>query len=357
MRRVDRDAAPGPASLLTPGRTGQTELDRAITHHGPPRNPGVFTFRAYKGDDVRHALENLFYGKCAYCESRYDVSGPVDIEHYRPKGKVDGAKGHPGYWWLAAEWTNLLPSCLDCNRRRYQPTPDSFFSLSGALEASRGSGFIPLATGKESCFPIAATGVRVTTRPEPAQAAAALEAEHALLLNPCSDKPDEHLVFFIDRLKPLGIVYPAKMGSTIAPVLPIASQEVAEIEAAAREAGVSVKAAISIQTYGLNRLALVQERTRLLRKLEFLGSVATELFAIADGLGRIDVAGGDLNIRDEAIVRARATAHRVLAEIRSLAMPDAPFSAMVKAWVEVFKENLRRRRPGMSQDAQRQDGP
>ena len=78
---------------------------------------------------------NVFHGKCAYCETR--ISGfPGDTEHFRPKGRVrdlnpvlnDGSLQivkiqddngdeieHPGYFWLAYHWKNLLPSCEYCN--------------------------------------------------------------------------------------------------------------------------------------------------------------------------------------------------------------------------------------------------
>src|SRR4051812_22350680 len=75
-------------------------------------------------------LDKLFGGKCAYCEVIIEASHPTEVEHYRPKGAVkdeeeevvtiqtpNGAEDHPGYWWLAYEWNNLLPSCIDCNRR------------------------------------------------------------------------------------------------------------------------------------------------------------------------------------------------------------------------------------------------
>jgi len=72
--------------------------------------------------------QNLFHNKCAYCEIY--LSGFIpDAEHFRPKGKVtyqsstikvkdeDGTEiVHPGYFWLAYNWKNLLPSCHTCNR-------------------------------------------------------------------------------------------------------------------------------------------------------------------------------------------------------------------------------------------------
>lgn len=77
--------------------------------------------------------KNAFNNKCAYCETK--ITGfPGDTEHFRPKGRVrrtalkddaseivkvsdeDGEEiTHPGYFWLAYHWQNLLPSCEFCN--------------------------------------------------------------------------------------------------------------------------------------------------------------------------------------------------------------------------------------------------
>src|ERR1700719_1026023 len=40
----------------------------------------------------RHLLMKRFCRKCAYCETRID-RGPVDVEHFRHKGKVTNAQG------------------------------------------------------------------------------------------------------------------------------------------------------------------------------------------------------------------------------------------------------------------------
>jgi hypothetical protein len=80
-------------------------------------------------------LEHLTNNKCAYCEC--DISGfPGDAEHYRPKGAVKfkeatggfeiarwdlpnqaaaQSRVHPGYFWLAYDWRNLIPACSFCN--------------------------------------------------------------------------------------------------------------------------------------------------------------------------------------------------------------------------------------------------
>jgi hypothetical protein len=88
------------------------------------------TLDALLYQEIKPLLLELFYSKCAYCESEIDSSQPGDVEHYRPKAGVRDTKGvvrvriqgtevdHPGYWWLAYDWHNLLPACNDCNRRR-----------------------------------------------------------------------------------------------------------------------------------------------------------------------------------------------------------------------------------------------
>ena len=72
-------------------------------------------------------LLNVFNNKCAYCETPV-VRSSFHAEHYRPKRRVttngkkvkikdenDQEYVHPGYFWLAFHWTNLLPSCAFCN--------------------------------------------------------------------------------------------------------------------------------------------------------------------------------------------------------------------------------------------------
>ncbi len=76
-------------------------------------------------------LVNVFHEKCAYCESRLTRSSG-HAEHFRPKGRVKAKSNgtaklvktedengnqinHPGYFWLAYNWKNLLPSCEKCN--------------------------------------------------------------------------------------------------------------------------------------------------------------------------------------------------------------------------------------------------
>ena len=66
-------------------------------------------------DDVREPLWKIHHGKCCYCERKREIKRESDIEHYRPKSEVTEEIAHPGYWWLAYEWTNYLYSCKPCN--------------------------------------------------------------------------------------------------------------------------------------------------------------------------------------------------------------------------------------------------
>lgn len=73
-----------------------------------------YEFKAYKNADLRLVLDRLFGQKCAYCEATYNITGSMEVEHYRPKSV---------YYWLAADWSNLLPSCNHCNNRKRSKFP------------------------------------------------------------------------------------------------------------------------------------------------------------------------------------------------------------------------------------------
>jgi uncharacterized protein (TIGR02646 family) len=117
---------------------------------------------------LRPFLEKLFHKKCAYCEGIYEAGAWMDVEHYRPKSKVtaDGVDiDHPGYYWLAYHWRNLLLACNKCNR----------------------------GSGKMNKFPIA--GPRAHC-PEDS-----LEQENPLLLNPYdNENPENHITFGVNGI-------------------------------------------------------------------------------------------------------------------------------------------------------------
>jgi hypothetical protein len=137
-------------------------------------------------------LLQLSHQKCVYCESIITASQPGDVEHYRPKGRIRDKNGkivtttrildreieHPGYWWLAYDWVNLLPACIDCNRRRKH----------GDFDA---------AAGKAEYFAI--SGPRAVLPTDN------LSDEKALLLDPSEDgfDPNEHFDFLPDgKIRP-----------------------------------------------------------------------------------------------------------------------------------------------------------
>jgi 5-methylcytosine-specific restriction endonuclease McrA len=95
-------------------------------------------FKLYRLPQTKDLLHELFHGKCAFCESPIGVVSSPDIEHFRPKSRaigLDGTVEEPGYWWLAAEWTNLFPACPHCNR------PTQHQAAGGGTTAGKGMRF------------------------------------------------------------------------------------------------------------------------------------------------------------------------------------------------------------------------
>lgn len=117
MRNVSRAAFAKPVELDS--NDCQNHLTMVISN--PAETKALPDF--YKGKrvnpdgtvefTVRNCLKIIYKNKCAYCEK---LSHAPKIDHHRPKGKVVGAGNlNNGYYWLCYEWSNLLPSCTDCN--------------------------------------------------------------------------------------------------------------------------------------------------------------------------------------------------------------------------------------------------
>jgi hypothetical protein len=62
-------------------------------------------------------LGKLRKGKCWYSESRNPASDK-DIDHFRPKNRIEDEDGHEGYWWLAFKWQNYRYASAWCNQWR-----------------------------------------------------------------------------------------------------------------------------------------------------------------------------------------------------------------------------------------------
>lgn len=92
--------------------------------------------------DLAPYLAKLRNGKCWYSESLNPGSNK-DVDHFRPKNRVDEDPDHEGYWWLAFDWRNYRYSCQWCNQRRVDTANNTnggkwdSFPLSGAFRASR----------------------------------------------------------------------------------------------------------------------------------------------------------------------------------------------------------------------------
>jgi hypothetical protein len=295
VRFVDRTKVAAPASLSAPSAAVKAEADAAKLFYGTydymqPQAKG-FEFKEYKAPDVVVKLRELFYNKCAYCES--DLGDAIEIEHFRPKGGVHQLP-HPGYWWLAHEWTNLLPSCVPCNQRRRQhlvteTTTEAEFRQMQAARAK-----VP--HGKANQFPIAGTRAMTPT--------CDLAAEQALLLDPCVDDPENFL-----RWSGAG---------DYSVVLAVSTTNDAQ-----------QRALTTIGVFALNRLNLVQSRTRVLNELRY------QRASILRDLEEDVLQGGSPRLLARAVRRVE--------EMRRQAAAEQPFTAMVKEFVDAFAEELQDR--------------
>jgi uncharacterized protein (TIGR02646 family) len=263
------------------------ERTKVLAFYDDPANTGKnYKFRVYSHDSVKEALERLFRGKCAYCESRYAGTQPMDVEHWRPKGGVledDGTALDRGYYWLASEWENLLPSCIDCNRERRQRLADLGMQIRSVGKAGR--------------FPIA-PGSRRATKPGEEK------DEKPLLLHPAFDRCEDHFEYTGEAL----------------------------IRAKTHDNPAPEKAEKSIEVYALNRSGLVEERRLVLMILK-------QRMATIDRLAT-------LLIRDDLhpILRrliADLITHEIT-ELRRFGEPARPFSAMARQFIDAYVAELRR---------------
>jgi uncharacterized protein (TIGR02646 family) len=209
---VDRSTVRPPPELES-GRAGQILEEARFFYKIEPeaRSQQRFDIDRYKDwlhKVVDQPLLELFHNKCAFCESRLGATGRPDHEHFRPKsGSVglDGQRSPDHYWWLVFEWNNLYPSCPSCNRTK------------GARFPVRGERAPQETPWNE------------------------LGIELALLLDPCADRPEDHLVFLKD--------------GTVAAVhvddLP--GEELNRF-------GTPTRGQVTIDTFGLNRPELVDSR-------------------------------------------------------------------------------------------------
>lgn len=291
MRYVDRASVAAPPSLVGPKSPASEELKQAALHFLTTPDE-EFEFTAYSALDVRKALNELFHGKCAYCESHIIGTQPTDIEHFRPKGRVHGCPGgHPGYWWLAATWENLLASCIDCNRRRYQEAVE----LDGEPLPHKKHGRFSL--GKADLFPILGASYAKAETDD-------IDAEDAALIDPTRRDPKAHLQWQV------------KLGKNV--IGPIR-----------REGKTDQYGLHTYQVFGLNRQGLVDLRTALWLKVEKQLVRVRKMLRI--GITTPGTEG----------IEMRDLAFEMLDDLEvEYADPKEPYSAMVQDMLEKKRSEL-----------------
>lgn len=287
MIKINRSSVAIPASLAGTDNSTCRQRKKAKDYYAavpPPKT--TFAFDKYKEPDIVSALESLFHKKCAYCESRYAAVSKMDVEHYRPKGGVNECPSHIGYWWLALEWNNLLPSCIDCNRRRGQlkaiRNPDGSIDVIAETENS----------GKENAFPIAGTKFAMKESDD-------YSIEEPLIINPCETDPKNHLDWFISN--------------TNIPVV-----------IAKEHHGLSdLKGQTTIKILGLNRWDLVNERAENLQQLAVIVADINDFIEEA-----IEMDPGEK--RDKKIKKI----NNKIAYLLSFGNPEKKYSAMSKSYID-----------------------
>lgn len=283
MRYFDRKRVDRPSCLDMDKKTSAAhkELQKNIQNKKK-------VFNAYGNDAVKAALEKLFHGKCAYCESHYSATQPIDVEHYRPKN------AGTGYFWLAAVWENLLPSCIDCNRERYQPM---FDPLTGVLVKKEKK------AGKHDHFPLSGPKAAVVFDKafiiNNINLAATVTAEKSLLLNPTIDQVNV-LFTYTDE----AIIAPSPKAMT-------SQADMARVDK-------------TIELLGLNRVGLVAKRKEILLSLNVLLYTVDKLTLLL-GDSTLTVASREL-VKD--------LLYYLFKEIQRTCAPDFPYSLMCKTVVE-----------------------
>lgn len=150
-------------------------------------------------------LDHVFHGKCAYCETKAPRY-PGHAEHFRPKGRVDvdengtlapaqvewpdgTVQTHPGYFWLAYHWKNLLPACQDCNSGRGKQNQ---FPLKPPAKYA----LVPTLTAAEAARMAASARESMKWKQRYYLGPDSLDAlEHPQILNPYVDEPKKYLRF------------------------------------------------------------------------------------------------------------------------------------------------------------------
>lgn len=141
-------------------QNAKNRLEKKVISGQKPTTTKPTDFPPYWNPEARKKLWIHQNYKCCYCESIRGLKRESDLEHYRPKAKVEDDDEHYGYWWLAYEWENYLYSCKPCNEDY-----------------------------KKSKFPLRVSGIRARRKED------LLGNENPILLNPFDDNPEDFISF------------------------------------------------------------------------------------------------------------------------------------------------------------------
>lgn len=123
----DKNTIATPANLLD-SKWDALRADLLLTKHLHEVKSSCYR------DTTLEELKTLYKNKCAICER--DRGYELQIDHYRPKktrlNLTDTKYNQPGYYWLAYEWSNLIPLCSKCNGNK-----SNKFPLTTWLETNR----------------------------------------------------------------------------------------------------------------------------------------------------------------------------------------------------------------------------
>lgn len=139
------------------------ELERLASKVSNAASPWSRLLDRKLNAQLRSHLSDLFEHRCCYCESPLGGAATGEIERFRPhsgSASNDGRFAAGQYAQLAFEWRNLYLACPVCNRNKANRFP-----LDG---------------------PPALPGLSYDE---------IVSLERPMLLDPCRDDPDEHLVF------------------------------------------------------------------------------------------------------------------------------------------------------------------
>jgi hypothetical protein len=183
-----KDRENPPARLLVGGALRQ--IERAVINTDGkeynatyyPDTPIIELLRAYSIH--KHHLQPGDKPKCNYCESQLEHGLTLQVEHYRPKAKIEAGINDnvelPGYYWLGLEWTNLLLACPKCNGK---DAKGNHFPIRGV----RATAINPVLRGPQGQVSLDRSQIKAHTVP--------LSDELPLLLNPEIDRPENFLTF------------------------------------------------------------------------------------------------------------------------------------------------------------------